>query len=50
VCAAKLVRTLLFWAKAGFANIKRQGRGHRYRTALREAFQRRRCLVPVYSY
>jgi putative SOS response-associated peptidase YedK len=50
VCAAKLVRTLLFWAKVGFATSNAKAEGIDTRTALREAFQRRRCLVPVYSY
>jgi len=39
-----------FWAKdlkVGFANINAKAEGIESRPALREAFQRRRCLVPV---
>ena len=38
------------WAtdiKVGFANINAKGEGIETRPAFREAFQRRRCLVPV---
>jgi putative SOS response-associated peptidase YedK len=39
-----------FWAKdikVGFANIKAKAEGIEGKPAFREAFQRRRCLVPV---
>jgi putative SOS response-associated peptidase YedK len=39
-----------YWAKdikVGFANINAKGEGIDNRLAFREAFQRRRCLVPV---
>jgi putative SOS response-associated peptidase YedK len=39
-----------FWAKdlkVGFANINAKAEGIENRPAFREAFQRRRCLVPV---
>jgi putative SOS response-associated peptidase YedK len=39
-----------FWAKdikVGFANINAKAEGIESRPAFREAFQRRRCLVPV---
>src|SRR3974390_3792402 len=39
-----------FWAKdlkVGFANINAKAEGIEDRPAFREAFQRRRCLVPV---
>ena len=39
-----------FWAKdinVGFANINAKAEGIQNRPAFREAFQRRRCLVPV---
>ena len=39
-----------FWAKdlnVGFANINAKAEGIETRPAFREAFQRRRCLVPV---
>jgi putative SOS response-associated peptidase YedK len=39
-----------FWAKdikVGFANINAKGEGIEDKPAFREAFQRRRCLVPV---
>src|SRR5436305_2693549 len=41
-----------FWAKdlnVGFANINAKVEGIETRPAFREAFQRRRCLVPVAS-
>ena len=43
-------RLVPFWAKdikVGFANINAKGEGIESRPAFREAFQRRRCLVPV---
>ena len=46
--AARLV--VPFWAKdlnVGFANINAKAEGIENRPAFREAFQRRRCLVPV---
>jgi putative SOS response-associated peptidase YedK len=39
-----------FWAKdikVGFANINAKAEGIESKPAFREAFQRRRCLVPV---
>ena len=42
-----------FWAKdlnVGFANINAKAEGIETRPAFREAFQRRRCLVPVNSF
>jgi putative SOS response-associated peptidase YedK len=39
-----------FWAKdikVGFANINAKAEGIESKSAFREAFQRRRCLVPV---
>ena len=42
-----------FWAKdlnVGFANINAKAEGIESRPAFREAFQRRRCLVPVDSF
>jgi putative SOS response-associated peptidase YedK len=42
-----------FWAKdlnVGFANINSKAEGIENRPAFREAFQRRRCLVPVYNF
>ena len=39
-----------FWAKdlkVGFSNINAKAEGIETRPAFREAFQRRRCLVPV---
>src|SRR5436305_377852 len=42
-----------FWAKdlkVGFANINAKAEGIETRPAFREAFQRRRCLVPVDSF
>ena len=42
-----------FWAKdtkVGFANINAKAEGIEDRPAFREAFQRRRCLVPVDNY
>ena len=37
-----------FWdIKVGFANIDAKAEGNENRPAFREAFQRRRCLVPV---
>jgi putative SOS response-associated peptidase YedK len=42
-----------FWAKdikVGFANINAKAKGIENKPALREAFQRRRCLVPVDSF
>ena len=42
-----------FWAKdlnVGFANINAKAEGIENRPAFREAFQRRRCLVPVDSF
>jgi putative SOS response-associated peptidase YedK len=39
-----------FWAKdikVGFANINAKAEGTKNRSAFREAFQRRRCLVPI---
>jgi putative SOS response-associated peptidase YedK len=39
-----------YWAKdlkVGFANINAKAEGIENRPAFREAFQRRRCLVPV---
>jgi putative SOS response-associated peptidase YedK len=39
-----------YWAKdikVGFANINAKAEGIEYRPVIREAFQRRRCLVPV---
>jgi SOS response associated peptidase (SRAP) len=41
-----------YWAKdlkVGFANINAKAEGIEGRPAFREAFQRRRCLVPVYA-
>jgi putative SOS response-associated peptidase YedK len=41
-----------FWAKdlkVGFANINAKAEGIETRPAFREAFQRRRCLVPAYG-
>src|SRR5580704_13429511 len=42
-----------FWAKdikVGFANINAKGEGIEAKPAFREAFERRRCLVPVDSF
>jgi putative SOS response-associated peptidase YedK len=42
-----------YWAKdlkVGFANINAKAEGIETRPAFREAFQRRRCLVPVDSF
>jgi putative SOS response-associated peptidase YedK len=42
-----------FWAKdlkVGFANINAKAEEIENRPAFREAFQRRRCLVPVVSF
>jgi putative SOS response-associated peptidase YedK len=42
-----------FWAKdlkVGFANINAKAEGIENKPAFREAFQRRRCLVPVDSF
>jgi len=42
-----------FWAKdikVGFANINAKAEGIEGKPAFREAFQRRRCLVPVDSF
>jgi putative SOS response-associated peptidase YedK len=42
-----------FWAKdikGGFANINAKAEGIETKPAFREAFQRRRCLVPVDSF
>ena len=42
-----------FWAKdlkVGFANINAKAEGIEGKPAFREAFQRRRCLVPVDNY
>jgi hypothetical protein len=42
-----------FWAKdlkVGFANINAKAEGIETKPAFREAFQRRRCLVPVNSF
>jgi putative SOS response-associated peptidase YedK len=42
-----------FWAKdikVGFANINAKAEGIESRAAFREAFQRRRCLVPVNNF
>jgi putative SOS response-associated peptidase YedK len=42
-----------FWARdlnVGFANINAKAEGIETRPAFREAFQRRRCLVPVDSF
>ncbi|MBV9201106.1 MAG: SOS response-associated peptidase, partial [Alphaproteobacteria bacterium] len=42
-----------FWAKdikVGFSNINAKAEGIETRPAFREAFQRRRCLVPVDSF
>jgi hypothetical protein len=42
-----------FWAndlKVGFANINAKAEGIETRPAFREAFQRRRCLVPIDSF
>ena len=42
-----------FWAKdikVGFSNINAKGEGIEGKPAFREAFQRRRCLVPVENF
>jgi hypothetical protein len=42
-----------YWAKdlnVGFANINAKAKGIETRPAFRDAFQRRRCLVPVVSF
>jgi putative SOS response-associated peptidase YedK len=42
-----------FWAKditAGFANIDAKAEGIESKPAFREAFQQRRCLVPVNNF
>jgi putative SOS response-associated peptidase YedK len=42
-----------FWAKdikVGFANINAKAEGIKNKPAFREAFRRRRCLVPVDSF
>ncbi len=36
-----------FWLKVGFANINAKAEGIENKPAFREAFQRRRCIVPV---
>jgi putative SOS response-associated peptidase YedK len=44
---------LLFWAKdikVGFSNINAKAEGIEVKPAFREAFQRRRCLVPVENF
>jgi len=46
-------RLVPFWAKdikVGFANINAKAEGIEKKPAFREAFQRRRCLVPVDSF